>query len=47
MDYTLDWIERNYQKITDVDLLDEKMKLNDRALNMLEAFNKNSQKIRK
>ena len=47
VDYTLEWIKRNYEKITDLQDLDEKMKLNDRALNMLEAFNKNSQKIRK
>lgn len=47
IDFTLQWIEKNYETINDLNVLDEKMKLNERALNMLEAFNKKSPKISK
>lgn len=47
IDYTLQWVERNYEKIKSLEDLENKMQLNDRALCMLESFFKNSQSIRK
>lgn len=35
VEYTLEWVKRNYETITSLELLQEKMKLIDRSLNML------------
>ena len=47
IDFTLDWVKKNYDSIDSIEELETKMKLNDRAINMLEAFNKNSPPVKK
>ena len=47
IDYTLDWIKRSYDSIEGLDDLRDKMVANDRAINMLQAFNKHSPHIKK
>jgi hypothetical protein len=47
IEYTLRWIKRNYDVITDVQQLEEKMDSVERSLNMLDVFHKNSPQIKK
>ena len=35
IDYTLEWIKRNYDQISNIPDLSKKSELNDRAINML------------
>ena len=46
IDYTVDWLKRNYDAIGCIDSMEEKMKANESALKMLSQFNKNSQLIK-
>ena len=46
IDYTVNWLKRNYDAIGCIDSMEEKMKANESALKMLSQFNKNSQLIK-